>query len=303
MHTTKGIITAAFILLTVFVSGCTALQPFPNIARGGDTIALAVGSPKDMTRANTTATFISDVDASVVDITSNIRSIFKLYADQTSRVYEFGSNTGSLVNSSSHSPWITIVAVDMPQGLTVGTGVIRLNTTATYPSIGSHINDIDIAIEVIPGTGTAHSFPYEFGIGSQNNGDLAVLEPLPTASYGPSIPSSTCPCPDYAAIEIKTTIPTSLGSLYEPLLRIIPADLTVDTGSGRNVTHGTVNNDLTVIFTSQDGTLKYQEAQFDVVLHSATSFTALPTITSVRYFDINGNEVSGPVSDYNVALK
>ena len=283
--------------------GCTALQPFPNFARGGDTISLAVGSPSDMTRANTTATFTSDIDGIPIDITANIRSIFKLYADPASKVYEFTEVTDDLVESSKHSPWITIVAVDLPQGLTVGAGKIQFNTTATYPAIGSHINDLQIPVEIIDGTGSPNSFTYEFGVGSQTTSALTILESQPVAVFAPAIPSTACPCPDYAAIEVTATIPTSVGELDPTFIKVIAEDLTVNTKSSRNFIQGSNGQDLTVIFTSNTEKLKYYEAQFSVALHSALSFSGTPTINSVRYFDINGNEVAGPVADYSVSLK
>lgn len=293
----------ALIIALVAINGCTAMHPFPNVARGGDTVALAVGSPADMTKTNTTATFTSDIDGVVVDITTNIRSIFKLYADPASKVYETNGNTDDLVFSSKHSPWITIVALDLPQGLTVGAGNIAFNTTATYPDVGSHINNLLIPLEIVAGTGSPNSFTYEFGIGSQLAGDLTNLESQQVAVFGPTIPSVACPCPDYAAIEVKATIPTALGSLYPSLIKVIPEDLTVATISGRNFTQGVNGQNITAIFTSNTQKLKYYEAQFSVALNSLSSFTGTPTINSVRYFDIDGNEVTGPVADYTVSLK
>jgi len=298
-------IIKSFYLIIAFVAinGCTALQPFPNIARGGDTITLAVGSPADMNRGNTTATFTSDIDGIPIDVTTNIRSIFKLYADPTSQVYESTSNTASLINSSKHSPWITIVAIDLPQGLTIGAGIVEFNTSAVYPDIGSHINDLQLPVEIVAGTGTTNSFDYEVGIGAQLPGNLLLLEPQSRAVFAPAIPSVACPCPDYAAIEVKATIPTSFGSLDPFVTRVIPEDLSVVTLSAMNFTQGTNGQDLTAIFTSNDEKLKYFEAQFSVVLHSTVSFVGTPTINSVRYFDISGNEVSGPTADYTVSLK
>lgn len=298
-------VSSALFLITAYlvINGCTALQPFPNVARAGDTLTLAVGSPLDMTRANTTATFTSDIDGVPIDITPNIRSVFKLYADPASKVYETTAVTDDLVFSSNHSPWITIVAVDLPQGLQVGTGIVEINTTATYPNVSTHINDLDLPVEIIAGTGSPNSFTYEFGVGSQLVGDLTSLESQPIAVFGPTIPSVACPCPDYAAIEVTATIPTSLGSLNQNFVKVIPEDLTVATISGRNFIQGINGQDLTVIFTSNTEKLKYYEAQFTVALHSTFSFTGTPTINSVRYFDINGNEVSGPVADYSVSVK
>ena len=283
--------------------GCTALQPFPNIVRGGDTITLAVGSPSNMTRANTSATFTSEIDGLPIDITANIRSIFKLYADPASKVYEVTAMTSSLVESSKHSPWVTVVAIDLPEGLTIGAGKIEFNTTASYPDIGSHINDLPIPVEITAGTGSPNPFTYELGIGSQTTSDLTVLESQPVAVFGPAIPSDSCPCPDYAAIEITATIPTSLGTLDPNFVKVIAEDLSVYTVSSKNLIHALNGQDLTVIFTSNTEKLKYFEAQFSVALHSAFSFLDTPTINSIRYFDINGNEISGPVSDYTVYLK
>lgn len=299
----KKILIITILSAMYLLHGCTALQPFPNVARGGDTIALAVGSPQNMTRTNTTATFTSNIDGIPIDITSNIRSIFKLYADPSSKVYEIGSTTTSLVTSSGHEPWITIVAIDLPAGLTEGTGIIQFNTTAIYPDIGSHINDLPLSVEIVAGTGAANSFDYEFGIGSQSTGDLLALEPQPRAVFAPSQPSTACPCPDYAAIEVKATIPTSIGTLPSAYTRVLPADLTVETGSGRSVIHSTNGQDVTVLFLSTESKLKYYEAQFSIVLHSFMSFTGAPTINSVRYFDINGNEISGPTADYTATLQ
>jgi hypothetical protein len=59
---------------------------------------------------------------------------------------------------------------------------------------------------------------------------------------------------------------------------------------------------------SPTGRLRYYEPRFSIVLINnstqAISFTATPVITSVRYFDINGNTVAGPpISSYTVQLR
>jgi hypothetical protein len=286
-------------------TGCTALKTFPQAARGGDTIALAVGSPDGMTRANTTATFTSDSDGIPIDITANIRSIFKLYADKASSIYAKFSATDSIVDTSGHEPWITVVALDLPTGLTTGPGQIQFNTPAAYPTIGSHINDFPIALEILPGTGAPSDFTYELGVGGQLGGDLATLETQEHAIAGPQFPSPSCPCPDYGAIEIKIHMPNSFGTgLTQDWIRVLVDDLTGQTGSGRGVNYGlSLGEDLTVIITSPTGQLKYYEARFSIVAHPAVIFNGAPTITSVRYFDVNGNETTGPVSDYLVSLQ
>jgi hypothetical protein len=99
-------------------------------------------------------------------------------------------------------------------------------------------------------------------------------------------------------------MPTSSGTgLTQNLLRVVADDMTVQTGSGRGVNYGlSGGEDLTVIITSPTGKLKYYEARFSVVLPSFITFSSTPTITSVRYFDLNGNETTGPVADYAASL-
>jgi len=293
------------ILFLLFVSGCTALKTFPNAARSGDTVALAVGSPLNMNRGNTTAIFTSDIDGIPVDLSSNIRSIFKLYADPTSQVFESTANTVNLIESSNHAPWITIAVIDLPQGLSAGPGQIQFTTNATYPAIGSHINNLQIPLEILAGTGSASTFDYEFGVGAQLTGDLSILESQTRAVFGPAFPSVACPCPDYAAIEIEINAPTTATTLHPTVIRVVAEDLTVQTNSSRSVIHSfsPTGQTIKIVFLSPTGTLKYYEAQFSVVLHSNFTFTSTPTITSINYYDNNGNQVSGPVSDYSVLMK
>lgn len=286
-------------------TGCTALNTFPKSARSGETIALAVGSPDGMTRANTTAAFTSDADGVPVDITANIRSIFKLYADKASSVYETSSTSQNIIDTSGHEPWVTIVALDLPIGLTTGPGKIQFNTTASYPTIGSHINNFPIGLEILPGTGTPADFVYELGIGGSSTGNLKDLEAQAHALVAPAFPSASCPCPDYGAIEIKINMPTTndLG-LPGSIFRLLVDDMTLQTQSGRSVSYAlTTPDDLTVMLISPSGGLKYYEARFSIVLNTLFTFNGTPTITSIRYFDVNGNETTGPVSDYVVSLQ
>ncbi len=59
---------------------------------------------------------------------------------------------------------------------------------------------------------------------------------------------------------------------------------------------------------SPTGKLQYYESRFAIALRNNSdptiSFAGTPVITSVRYFDINGNLVAGPpVTDFVVQLR
>jgi hypothetical protein len=297
-------------ILAMTLTGCIGLKTFPQAARGGDTVALAVGSADGMARANTTAVFVSDSAPNTpINLTSGIRGIFRLYADKASSLYTIGSNTHFVVDSSGHEPWVTIMVVDLPQGLPTGSGQVRITTTATYPTIGNHINNRPISLAILPGTGTPSDLPFELGVSTSMPGDLTQMEAQPYAQVMPVFPSSTT-WPAYGAIEMKMHVPTTAGTALGPAaLRVLVDDMSVSTSSGLSTPYRhDSNQDLTVMLLSPTGKLRYYEPRFSIVpinnQDQVISFAGTPTITSVRYFDINGNQVAGPLpSDFVVQLR
>ena len=286
-----------FIVAIVLLQACTALQSFPVAARAGDTISLAVGSPQGMTKANTSAFYLPDSGGV---ITLPIRSIFNVYADKKSELYQFGGDAGSLTGSSKHESWLTVLAIDLPSGLSIGTGKVQLTSTATYSDITRHINDVLIDLEIISGAGAPNPFTFEHAAGTSQPGDLSKLEPLPHALINP--PENT---QNFGAIEIQLSLPNSLGTaLTDVLVRVVADDMMSNTASNRNVIWGVNNGNLTLLLMSPSGTLKGFESRFSVVLHSSVSFTGTPAITAINYYDVDGNAVAGPlITDYSVTLE
>ena len=121
-----------FILLAFLLQGCVATQSFPTVARGGDTITLAVGSPDGMNKSNTTAQFVSDVDASETPL--SIRSIIRLRPDNTSNLALFDSFVNAEDYYTAHSQWLTVIVIDLPEALTIGGGQVEINSSASYGS-------------------------------------------------------------------------------------------------------------------------------------------------------------------------
>jgi len=168
---------ALLLFLTMLVlQGCVSVQSFPNVARSSDTITLAVGSPDNMTKSNTTAEYVSDSDPST-HINLPIRSIIKIRPDNTSFLANFHFAASFIAPNSSHSPWLSVIAIDLPSNLPVGPGVVNITTGGTY-GIGADVNSVPIAMEIVEGTGSASTFTYDAGFGSQTPGDLSLLEPL-----------------------------------------------------------------------------------------------------------------------------
>ena len=307
-------------ILTMLSVGCTALNTFPTAARPGETVALAVGSPENLTKDNINwVHFTSDAaPGSPIDITSNVRSVFRLYADKTSNVYQNAAlvGTSQIIRTSLHEPWVSVMVIDLPEEMSpgvplpTGPGKITINTNpdVDYPSIGSHINNLSIALEILPenqpGDGIASTFEYEFGSCCIQTGNLALLEPQPHALVKSTYSEDPFNLPNYAAIEMKvdfsgtTSTPITDSNIY-----VVADDMNGYTNSNRQLITGVNNQILTVIMLSMGEKLKPYEMRYSVVLKPGNSFTGMtPPITNVSYYGIDGNALSDATS-YTIAIQ
>ena len=215
----------------------------------------------------------------------------------------------SLIQTSGHAPWVTVMVVDLPSGMTAGTGQLLVNTTgADYPTIGSHINDLKtngsrIDLEVLPSAGTPTVFKYEFGVGSESTGDLTRLESAPHALVHPLFEGgggiAPHPYPRYGGIELKLDLFPDVAITGEDIY-LADEDMESATDSRRSIAYGINNNgvnpEMTVILTSPIGMLEYYEARFSLVPQDGVTFLSAPVVTSVKYFDVNGGPAVGPAA-------
>jgi len=299
-----------FSFSVLLLQGCVAVQTFPLAARSGDTITLAVGSPDGMTKNNTTVTFTSDSDAlNPVDVTANIRTISKVYPDKMSTAWfgDHGNNLwGDLIPAaSSHGSWLKVIVLDLPVSLPTGPGYFTVTVTpdVTYPYLSSHVSDIQISMEILPGTGVSHSFsyvPYSFNQNIIIN-PLSTLEPNKHVLIKPRVQVTSNEFPTYGAVEIKVTAPIvdSIGGATnnQPVLVVFddqPNNLT----SQKQSSWVRVGDEFTINIVSPVGLLEFYEARFAIVLtadNSLYSFAGAPLVNSIKYFDDSGVEVTGPV--------
>ena len=293
-------------LVGILLQGCVAVQTFPTVARSGDTITLAVGSPDGMTKANTTATFVSPDLANPVNLP--IRSIIKLRADNTSFVGTFDAMTSYLSSQSSHAPWLTIIVIDLPTGLPVGAANINVTTLGQY-NVGANVNSVPIGIEILSGTGSPNPFNYtSYGTGSEA-GDLTDLESLPQVVVKPPLVSAYGGATFVGAV-IKVTAPSHIKStglqIPDGYIRVIADDMSNQNSDKQLQMFWTRSgDDYTVNFVSNGGT-SYAQTRFSIVLYPSPDYEfvpgSTPMITSITYYDANGNAISGlPLpSDYSV---
>lgn len=291
----KIFIRYLFILSMLFLQGCVATQSFPTVARGGDTITLAVGSPDGMNKSSTSAQLVSDVDGSTVDLP--IRSIIRLRPDQTSNLALFDSFVNAEDYFTGHSQWLSVIVIDLPEGLTVGAGEIHINSSASYGTFPVGINDVPVSIEIIEGSGMRNEFTYNNNFGGVGPGDLSNLEPLPQVVMRPPHLTQMI---SFAAAEIKLNIP--VGSVHDRAIRVVADDFYTKNSEDQVQMNWSRNgDDFTVNFLSPSATMEPKQLRFSVVLRPGNEFIAdtEPGIVSVKLYDINGEliEIFSNVSD------
>jgi hypothetical protein len=308
-----------------FLTACVAIQPFPHTVRAGDTVTLAIGSLDGVTRTNTTVNYYPDSDpGNPIDISSNIRSALKVFADKTSRSYwdtqsGLGLDTIDFMETlSGHAGWQSVLVVDMPTTLPPGTGYIKITPGAgvVYPLTQTKVGDVDISMEILdalPGSG--HDFEYrKLAYNTDTSiGDLAMLEPLRQVIVR-NIAGTSSYYNNIAAAEFDLFVPVVDQSLVDVSNQVGNNDIAVILDDQTQLVRGQANlswsrtgSNMKVIITSATGELPPNQIRFSIVVSNLTLESSNgwrlgvgASITAQNYYDINGNPASGPTPDITV---
>ena len=307
----NGTAIKLFLLLPVLIvmSACVGMNAIHHKAKAGDTVFLALGSPVGMTRQNISAAYLPADGSGSVDLTGNIRALFKLHPDKTSLAY---LNAANAYTSWGHEPWLMTMAVDLPYPLPEGTGTVKVKCTPAssckYPVYHPHVNDIAIGLEILPGKGEPNPLSYMAGFGSIRTLDPVLLEQQTRLVLTPEKNAVTNDSTRFAAASIKIYMPvatTSGGAVPDANIKLIPSDLTASTNSQRQVSWVRGGDEITIYIVSPAG-MTYLESMLEIVLHATANnmqslFTAPPAVVSSVYFNADGQVVGGP--SLTVALK
>ena len=294
-------IIAASTTVAILV-GCTAISTHPLAARPGDTLTLAVGTPEDMTTANTNVFFTPNGGT---QFELGIRSIFKLYPDNTSTVWLDNGSTPFIERDTGHGPWTTILAIDLPETLPdltsipLGPGVISVNTTTTYPPLTTHINNIPIDLEILADTGNRNPFTYEILNGARGANNLADLEPMGRLIIKPDYTGAGGTT--YGAVEVTITIP-GLESAEESSFHVVlDKKIGHDNSRRSQFFWAKPGNDIIASLINPTGTLEYYDVHFSIITPNLNLLIQIGAITiesitvTAIYYDMNGQTVSGPM--------
>ncbi|MFK5948130.1 MAG: hypothetical protein QM500_05100 [Methylococcales bacterium] len=302
-----------FLFSQIVLTGCTGINTLPHIARGGDTVMLAIGTAEGLSENNVSVTYTSD-GGGTVDLTPNIHALFKLYADPTSGAVLDKSWT--TFNYADHEPWLWTMAVNLPNTMPLGTGHINVTCTpksaCTFPNFFPHVNDVDMALEILSNDGSANPFEYRGSFGFNVVSDPAQLKAKPQLNIIP-VANGNSKTVKFGAVEIIINAPTLLSNGYavpDNYYYVLPENLVPLTRSQRDVMWKRNGDDLTIYLSSPNG-FAYTETRMSIVLSApgltgsstpAGIFTVPPSLTSIKYYNINGELINSGAPNVSVVL-
>lgn len=272
--------------LLALLSGCAGVQTFPNVARSGDTVAVAAGWKQDFARENLIVTITAADGMTIVYPPGDptVRAVINFYpdplsslivSDRTEQDLTVGARTyanmiGTIYTGSDPDWWQTTVFIDLPPGLAPGPATVTVAN-----SLGASATT---ALEIIPGAGTPAIFNAELN-GPLQPGQLAALERV--AHY---------------------TVRFSGGSLPHAIQVDLNHDPDVDHGGNGRAHIVNPRGDIKSVAWSDDGEnlrVLLTPAR-DGALSSFTDFkfyvaggVANLALVALRAFDPNGNPVPG----------
>jgi hypothetical protein len=303
MIKSRSFLLVSAVFLFGLMQGCTMVQTYPLAARAGDTITIAPGSLDGATKTNLTVQYYSDSNPSTpVNLSSNIRSVFNITPDRTSPVWT-SSMADSIPASSGHGPWQTVIALDLPTtGLPLGPGNIRVTLGAgvVEPTNAHTVAGVNMALEILPGTGTPNLFQYMAESSSTTPSTGSLNDLMPGRQYVVK-PNMAAPANNaYAAAEYAFYMPlrnisdglspTNLADYIRVILDAHPGNDAYQVG----LRWRRDGDNIIVYVTSPQNQVWDRMTRFSVVLSSDApfNFSGTATITSVKYFDVNGNMVA-----------
>ncbi|MDQ1363057.1 MAG: hypothetical protein QG652_917 [Pseudomonadota bacterium] len=310
---------AFFAVFFVLLQGCVAVQSFPATARAGDTITLALGSVDGLNKSNLQISYTPQSTNIPVDLTANIRNVFKVYPDKTSRVWLDTADSANILNVfAGHGAWLNVAVLDLPATLPsgygsfqvdFGNGVIVPNTFAVQSA-----ETVQIISEILPaaaGTGVASSFYYYSAPGGVISGNLSKLAAIPQVVLRPQVSNSYFSLlkPSAAEYRIKLPIIGDVQALDDSSVHVIWDDKPGEFNKQIQLNWKRQGDELTVnILVPVAQAIQADLHRFSIIVLDADGINAIdpagtPQLLSYRYFDFNGAEFAPTYTPEVVVMK
>jgi hypothetical protein len=272
--------------LLALLTGCAGTRTFHDLARAGDTVAVAAGRVEGFSRNNITVTITPSSGSPVVYGPNNpaIRAVINLYPDPVSSLLvsmetqqdltpaaqTYGGMLLNQIPDREKDWWQTSVFIDLPASLPTGQTWIEISNPAggyTYSEL-----------EIVPGTGSPNKFEANIN-GPLNANQFASMERLPHFTVG----FSGTAVPFAIQVDLAHAPDADNGGSGRAYVINPRGDL-------KNVTWSDTGTSMRVIITP--ATTQALSNIHDYKFYVAGGVTGLG-VSSVKAVDINGNAVSG----------
>lgn len=167
----------------LFLSACTSVNTFPNIARPGDTISFMVGGSALAKKENTSVT-LTDSGGQVFDLQAlgRVRSVFNLRADGRAIGTHYSPYLDSYISwAFGHEPLQTVMVADLPVNAAPGLAALTVTLNGIVDnSSGTGSGPFTLSMEIIPGSGNPELFSHS-ALNATPPVDFTQLETAPSA--------------------------------------------------------------------------------------------------------------------------
>jgi hypothetical protein len=269
----------------MLLGGCVGSRTFHEVARAGDTVAVATGWKQKFLRETVTVTITPSSGNPIVYGPNNpaVRAIVNLYPDPVSSIVvskESGQDltpyaqfyadliTGNLTNGEKDW-WQTTVFIDLPSTLPTGTASIEISNPSGAYAYSS--------VDIVGGTGTPNTFYTTAGPLSVNQ--LASLERVP--HYTVNFTGNTIPY----AIQVNLSHNPDVDHGGSGRAYVINPR-----GDMKNATWANTGTSIRVIIMPARG--QALGSMKDYKIYIAGGVTNL-SVQGIKAVDINGNPVAG----------
>lgn len=310
---------AVLALCCVLLQACVAVQSFPTAARAGDTITLALGSVDGLNKSNLTVHYTPLATGVSIDLTPNIRSVFKVYPDKTSRVWLDTDDSANILNVfTGHGAWLNVAVLDLPATLPAGAGYFQVDfdESVVVPNTFAvqSAESVSIFVDILPvaaGAGLPSGFDYHSVPGVIDSGDLSRLGSLDHVVLRPKSALGYTSQIKPAAAEYRIRLPV-IGdpmAIEDSSVHVIWDDKPGEFNKQIQLSWHRQGDELTVnVLVLVDSGISADWHRFSVVVLDAAGANAInpdgvPQLLSYRYFDFNGSEMTPSYEPEVVLMK
>lgn len=275
------------LLAGLVLSGCSAVKPFPNTARAGDSIALVTGWKQGFSRGNITVTITPSIGSPVTYLPGSpaVRAAVNFYPDPLSGIVlsqkigddltpyaqVYSDQINLMFTAGDKDWWQTVLFIDLPSSLASGAASIDIVSAATGETYST-------TVDIIDGDGQADGFDAEFN-GPLNDYQLASLERV--GHYVLSFSASTVPY----AIQLELSHDPDAANGGSGHAYVVTSSANLVSALWRD--NGT-NLSIVLTPTQMGASLNIQDFKFYI----AGGITGLQ-LDTVQAVDIDGAPVSG----------